>query len=169
MGPQEAEVLDTHHSPHTHLSIGVSSRRGLKATSQTRSSRASPRGCLREPGLGGRLPPGQGDPRPTRPCRTWCWGPGPGLAGSGVGSPGGCSIAQSCPTPGDPVDCTPPGLRVHHRLPGWGHQLKQAGAQAGLTKRKEACEKTQRQRDFISLRRRKGFFWLAASSPTRPL
>ena len=43
---------------------------------------------------------------------------------------------------GRPVDCSPPGLPVHQRLPGWGHQLRQAGAQAGLTKRKEACRET---------------------------
>ena len=64
------------------------------------------------------------------------------LAGSGVGSPGCCSVVQLCPTHGHPVDCSPPGLPVHHRLPGWGHQLRQAGAQAGLTKRKEACRET---------------------------
>ena len=27
-----------------------------------------------------------------------------------------CSVAQSCPTPCDPVDCSKPGLPVHHHL-----------------------------------------------------
>ena len=29
----------------------------------------------------------------------------------------GCSIAQSCPTLCDPLDCSAPGLPVHHQLP----------------------------------------------------
>ena len=27
------------------------------------------------------------------------------------------SVAQSCPTPSDPMDCSLPGLPVHHQLP----------------------------------------------------
>ena len=29
------------------------------------------------------------------------------------------SVAQSCPTLGNPMDCSTPGLPVHHRLPGF--------------------------------------------------
>ena len=29
----------------------------------------------------------------------------------------GCSVAQSCPTLGDAMDCSTPGLPVHHQLP----------------------------------------------------
>ena len=29
----------------------------------------------------------------------------------------GCSVAQSCPTLCDPMDCSTPGLPVHHQLP----------------------------------------------------
>ena len=32
-----------------------------------------------------------------------------------------CSVAQSCPTLYDPMDCSTPGLPVHHRLPEVGH------------------------------------------------
>ena len=28
-----------------------------------------------------------------------------------------CSVAQSCPTVCDPMDCSTPGLPVHHQLP----------------------------------------------------
>ena len=27
------------------------------------------------------------------------------------------SVAQSCPTPCDPMDCSTPGFHVHHQLP----------------------------------------------------
>ena len=97
----------------------MSSRRGLKSTGQTRSSRA------RHPQVPERAGAG---------ARSLCLA----LAGSGVGSPGCCSVVQLCPTHGHPVDCSPPGLPVHHHLPGWGHQLRQAG----LKKRKEACRET---------------------------
>ena len=30
-----------------------------------------------------------------------------------------CSVAQSCPTLWDPMDCSTPGLPVHHQLPGF--------------------------------------------------
>ena len=29
------------------------------------------------------------------------------------------SVTQSCPTPCDPMDCSTPGLPVHHQLPGF--------------------------------------------------
>ena len=32
----------------------------------------------------------------------------------------GCSVAKSCPTLCDPVDCSTPGLPVHHQLPDLG-------------------------------------------------
>ena len=32
-------------------------------------------------------------------------------------APCGCSVAQSCPTPCDPTDCSTPGLPVLHHLP----------------------------------------------------
>ena len=34
-----------------------------------------------------------------------------------VGSVQFSSVAQSCPTPCDPMDCSMLGLRVHHQLP----------------------------------------------------
>ena len=34
-----------------------------------------------------------------------------------VSSPFCCSVAQSCPTVCDPMDCSMPGLPVHHQLP----------------------------------------------------
>ena len=53
------------------------------------------------------------------------WGPGvgrvwagQGLEGEGLvghwGTPQSSSVAQSCPTLWDPMDCSMPGLSVHH-------------------------------------------------------
>ena len=56
--------------------------------------------------------------------RGWSRNPGEGW-GMHWGGPGGparapvqfSSVAQSCPTLGDPMNCSTPGLPVHHQLP----------------------------------------------------
>ena len=62
---------------------------------------------------------GQHDPTHSCPPRRmrFCWELGlleaPGLSSSHSVHPVACSVAQSCPTLCDPVDCSPPGPSVH--------------------------------------------------------
>ena len=85
---------------------------------QEEASRRPPRGdCTLKPGAFERRPKEDlsldTSARPHRPHDA----PSPAAPGSGRLS-ALCSVAQSCPTLFDPIDCSPPGSSVHRNSPG---------------------------------------------------